>query len=81
MISPLILYSRLLSGKKIQSEEDAVTVMGYLQEKGPETVVLSSTNLSQDITKLVSFASTKSGMLYNHYSQKQYVHECQPRSK
>uniref|UniRef100_A0A665UPZ2 pyridoxal kinase n=1 Tax=Echeneis naucrates TaxID=173247 RepID=A0A665UPZ2_ECHNA len=40
----LFLY-RLLTGRKINTEEDAVEVMDLLHKMGPETVVLTSTDI------------------------------------
>ena len=48
--------AELLTGKKIESEEDALAVMDILHSKGVSTVILSSTELGSD-THLVGLAS------------------------
>lgn len=53
-------YFRLLTGLKITSEADAMKVMQCLHDKGPKTVVLSSTNLGSEGV-LVALASTVKG--------------------
>ena len=46
----------MLTGKKIESEEDALAVMEMIHSKGVSTVILSSTELGSD-THLVGLAS------------------------
>ncbi|XP_015230006.1 PREDICTED: pyridoxal kinase-like [Cyprinodon variegatus] len=45
ILTPNQFEAELLTGKKINTEEDAVKVMDLLHEMGPETVVLTSTDL------------------------------------
>ena len=49
-------YALLLTGEKIESEEDALAVMETIHSKGVGTVILSSTELGSD-THLVGLAS------------------------
>jgi len=48
--------AELLTGKKIESEEDALAVMDIIHSKGVSTVILSSTELGSD-SHLVGLAS------------------------
>ena len=48
--------AELLTGEKIESEEDALAVMETIHSKGVGTVILSSTELGSD-THLVGLAS------------------------
>uniref|UniRef100_A0A667ZVR7 pyridoxal kinase n=1 Tax=Myripristis murdjan TaxID=586833 RepID=A0A667ZVR7_9TELE len=45
IVSLLCVFHRLLTGRKINTEEDAIEVMDLLHQMGPETVVLTSSNL------------------------------------
>ncbi|KAM3607292.1 uncharacterized protein V6R79_005269 [Siganus canaliculatus] len=45
ILTPNQFEAELLTGKKINSEEDALQVMDLLHKMGPETVVLTSTDL------------------------------------
>ncbi|MEQ2183025.1 hypothetical protein GOODEAATRI_028351 [Goodea atripinnis] len=64
----------LLTGRKINTEDDAVKVMDLLHEMGPDTVVLTSTDLlskhgdqflvalgSQKISKVLSLFFPQQG--------------------
>lgn len=64
---------RLLTDMKITSEADALKVMQCLHEKGPKTVVLSSTNLGSEGV-LVALASTIKGHTYSSYLGTLFVH-------
>jgi len=52
--------AELLTGKKIESEEDAIAVMDILHSKGVSTVILSSTELGSE-SHLVGLASHSKG--------------------
>uniref|UniRef100_A0AAX7U9Q2 pyridoxal kinase n=1 Tax=Astatotilapia calliptera TaxID=8154 RepID=A0AAX7U9Q2_ASTCA len=56
-----IIFHRLLTGRKINTEEDAIEVMDLLHKMGPETVVLTSTDLpsKQGDQFLVALGSQK----------------------
>ncbi|KAM9343214.1 pyridoxal kinase-like [Pholidichthys leucotaenia] len=45
ILTPNQFEAELLTGRKINSEEDAIEVMDLLHKMGPETVVLTSTDL------------------------------------
>lgn len=62
IIDLIVIFYRLLTGIKIKSEEDALKAMQCLHDKGPKTVVLSSTNLGSK-GKLIALASTIKGNL------------------
>lgn len=64
---------RLLTDMKITSEADALKVMQCLHDKGPRTVVLSSTNLGSEGV-LVALASTIKGHNYSCYFWALFVH-------
>ena len=51
---------RLLTDRKIKNEEEAFSAMQVLHDKGPSTVVLSSTDIG-DKDILVALASTVKG--------------------
>uniref|UniRef100_A0A669E0E0 pyridoxal kinase n=1 Tax=Oreochromis niloticus TaxID=8128 RepID=A0A669E0E0_ORENI len=57
----IFFFHRLLTGRKINTEEDAIEVMDLLHKMGPETVVLTSTDLpsKQGDQFLVALGSQK----------------------
>ena len=66
-VAQLLLYDsdklscyRILTGMKIKNESDAFNAMQVLHDRGPKTVVLSSSDLGKDGV-LVGLASTIKG--------------------
>ncbi|XP_069554736.1 pyridoxal kinase-like isoform X2 [Brachyistius frenatus] len=61
ILTPNQFEAELLTGRKIKSEQDAIEVMDLLHKMGPETVVLTSTDLTskQGDQFLVAFGSQK----------------------
>ncbi|XP_026232926.1 pyridoxal kinase-like [Anabas testudineus] len=61
LLTPNQFEAELLTGRKINTEEDAVEVMDLLHKMGPETVVLTSTDLPSKLGDqfLVALGSQK----------------------
>ena len=58
------LLLRNLTGVKISSEEDAIKAMQILHDKGPRTVVISSSEFSHD-TSIICLASSVTSTYYS----------------
>uniref|UniRef100_A0A665UPM3 Pyridoxal kinase n=1 Tax=Echeneis naucrates TaxID=173247 RepID=A0A665UPM3_ECHNA len=65
ILTPNQFEAELLTGRKINTEEDAVEVMDLLHKMGPETVVLTSTDIPSKNGDqfLVALGSHKIGMV------------------
>nr|CAG4644109.1 EOG090X09AY [Lepidurus arcticus] len=61
IITPNQLEAELLTGIKIQTEEDALKAMDALHDKGVRTVVISSSELGKGDGTLNSYASSRNG--------------------
>jgi len=57
ILTPNQFEAELLTGLKIQSEEEALTAIKQLHNLGPETVVISSSDLGKSNKSLVSYGS------------------------
>ncbi|KAL4233160.1 hypothetical protein ACF0H5_007845 [Mactra antiquata] len=62
IVTPNQFEAELLTGIKIQSEADALQAMQCLHDKGPHTVVLSSTNLGSEGVLVALASSIKDGV-------------------
>lgn len=71
IITPNQFEAELLSGIKIESKEDAVRCLENLHTKGPQVVVISSTELNRK-NILVGFVSKRSTDAQGHTSDERY---------
>uniref|UniRef100_A0A667ZVP6 Pyridoxal kinase n=1 Tax=Myripristis murdjan TaxID=586833 RepID=A0A667ZVP6_9TELE len=67
ILTPNQFEAELLTGRKINTEEDAIEVMDLLHQMGPETVVLTSSNLPSKHGDqfLVALGSQKIGKIHS----------------
>ena len=68
LIECLLLFFRLLTGKSVKSLDDAWDALGIIHKMGPETVVVSSSELS-DKDSLLCLGS----MLIGKFHSKSYL--------